>query len=221
MPVVSAASARASAGSMPRTCPCGQPAASWAPGGVNHGRGRFVRTGGGGRAAREASRGRPARPRRALPRPARTGAVALPPAARRPPRGRRGGRNVGTERWQREAAPLPGDSPAARGPQRHTMSRCLTDRTLMLLQAGEGGAGERAHLRACPPCATRYRALEDDLGVVADALRADPPPGAARPRLRWRAVGALAATVVLAVGGAWMWRAARVAPPAGGRDVGV
>jgi len=101
------------------------------------------------------------------------------------------------------------------------MSRCLTDRTLMLLQAGEGGAGARAHLRACPPCATRYRALEDDLGVVAGALRAGPPPGAERPRLRWRAVGALAATVALAVGGAWMWRAARVAPPAGGGDVGV
>ena len=69
------------------------------------------------------------------------------------------------------------------------MSRCLTDRTLMLLQAGEGGAGARAHLRACPPCATRYRALEDDLGVVAGALRAGPPPAAERPRLRWRAVG--------------------------------
>src|SRR5207247_5641155 len=92
---------------------------------------------------------------------------------------------------------------------------------LMVLQAGEGGAGARAHLRACPPCATRYRALEDDLGVVAGALRAGPPPAAERPRLRWRAVGALAATVALAVGGAWMWRAARVAPPAGGGDVGV
>ena len=99
------------------------------------------------------------------------------------------------------------------------MTPCLTERTLMLLQAGEGGAGERAHLRACPPCATRYRALEDDLGVVADALRADPPPGAARPRLRWRAVGALAATVALAVGGTWMWRAAQVPPPGGGGDV--
>ena len=101
------------------------------------------------------------------------------------------------------------------------MSRCLTERTLMLLQAGEGRAEERAHLRACPRCAARDRALEDELGVIADALRAGPAPGAARPRLRWRAVGALAATVVLAVGGAWMWRAARVAPPAGGRDVGV
>jgi len=89
----------------------------------------------------------------------------------------------------------------------------------MLLQAGEGGAGARAHLRACPPCATRYRALEDDLGVVADALRADPPPGAARPRLRWRAVGALAASVALAVGAAWLWRAPPGALPRGGGDV--
>jgi len=89
----------------------------------------------------------------------------------------------------------------------------------MLLQAGEGSAEERAHLRACPRCAARYRALEDDLGVIADALRAGPLPGAAHPRLRWRAVGALAATVALVVGGAWMWRAAQVPPFGGGGDV--
>ena len=99
------------------------------------------------------------------------------------------------------------------------MSPCLTERTLMLLQAGEGSAEERAHLRACPRCAARHRALEDDLGVIADALRAGPPPGAVHPRLRWRAVGALAATVALAVGGTWMWRAAQVPPPGGGGDV--
>ncbi len=75
------------------------------------------------------------------------------------------------------------------------MTRCLTERTLMLLQAGEGSAEEGAHLRACPRCAARHRALEDDLGVIADALRAGPLPGAAHPRLRRRAVGALAATV--------------------------
>ena len=99
------------------------------------------------------------------------------------------------------------------------MSRCLTERTLMLLQAGEGGAEERAHLRACPRCAARHRALEDDLGVIADALRAGAPRGAAHPRLRWRTVGALAATVALAVGAAWLWRGAPVAPRGGGGDV--
>jgi len=101
------------------------------------------------------------------------------------------------------------------------MSRCLTERTLMLLQAGEGSPEERAHLRACPRCAARHRALEDDLGVIADALRAGPPPGRAHPPLRWRAVGALAATVVLALGAAWLWHGAPVAPPAGGGDLGV
>ena len=99
------------------------------------------------------------------------------------------------------------------------MSRCLTERTLMLLQAGEGSAEERAHLRACPRCAARHRALEDDLGVIADALRAGPPRGAAHLRLRWRAVGALAATVALAVGAAWLGRGAPVAQPGGGGDV--
>ena len=93
------------------------------------------------------------------------------------------------------------------------MSRCLTDQTLILLQAGEGSAEEHAHLRACPSCAARRRALAEDLAVIADALRAGPPPAAAHPRLRWRAVGALAASVVLAVGGAWMWRAAQVPSP--------
>ena len=99
------------------------------------------------------------------------------------------------------------------------MTPCLTERTLMLLEAGEGSAEERAHLRTCPRCAARHRALADDLGVIADALRAGPPPGAVHPRLRWRAVGALAATVALAVGGAWMWRAAQVQPPGSGGDV--
>jgi len=83
------------------------------------------------------------------------------------------------------------------------MTPCLTERTLMLLEAGEGSAEERAHLRTCPRCAARHRALADDLGVIADALRAGPPRGAAHLRLRWRAVGALAATVALAVGAAW------------------
>ena len=93
------------------------------------------------------------------------------------------------------------------------MSRCLTDQTLILLQAGEGGAEEHAHLRACPRCAARRSALAEDLDAIAEALRAGPPPLAAHPRLRWRAVGALAASVVLAVGAAWMWRAAQVPPP--------
>ena len=100
------------------------------------------------------------------------------------------------------------------------MTPCLTERTLMLLEAGEGSAEERAHLRTCPRCAARHRALGDDLGVIADALRAGPPPGTAYPaRLRWRAVGALAATVALAVAAAWMWRATQVGPPRGGGDV--
>src|SRR2546428_8311751 len=99
------------------------------------------------------------------------------------------------------------------------MSRCLTEQMLMLLQAGEGSAEERAHLRACPRCAARHGALEDALGVIADALRAGPRPGRVHPRLRWRAVGGLAATVALAVGAAWLWRGAPVAPRGGGGDV--
>src|SRR5207247_131234 len=72
--------------------------------------------------------------------PLRAAARGLRAAPARGLVNRRGGRNVGTEQRQREAAPLPGDSPAARGAQRHTMSRCLTERTLMLLQEGDVSA---------------------------------------------------------------------------------
>ncbi len=87
------------------------------------------------------------------------------------------------------------------------MSPCLTERTLMLLRAGEGGAEEHAHLRACPECGLRYRELADDLAVIATALRGNPPPAAAHVApARWRAVGAVAATVLLAVAAGRLWR---------------
>ena len=49
--------------------------------------------------------------------------------------------------------------------------------------------------------------LEDDLAVIATALRASPPPVAARGApARWRAVGAVAAAVLLAVAAGRLWR---------------
>src|SRR5205823_1373834 len=179
MPVVSAASARASAGSMPLHLPRRPPRRKLGPearrvvaavAGARQGAG-------GGRACRPWSDagGGSDRPRgpaahlACLSPPLRAAAGGLRAAPARGLVNRGGGRNVGTEQRQREAAPLPGDSPAARGAQRHTMTRCLTERTLMLLQAGEGSAEEGAHLRACPRCAARHRALADDLGVIADA----------------------------------------------------
>ncbi len=52
------------------------------------------------------------------------------------------------------------------------MSGCLTERTLMLLRADEGGAEGRAHLRACRACAARYRELEEQLADPSSALPA-------------------------------------------------
>jgi len=88
------------------------------------------------------------------------------------------------------------------------MSLCLTDQMLMVLRAGEGSAHERAHLHACPACALRYRELEDDLEVIASALRTSPAPMMIPPAppARWRAVGVIAATLLLTVAAARLWR---------------
>jgi len=99
------------------------------------------------------------------------------------------------------------------------MNGCLTERTLTFLRADEGGAEERAHLRACRACAARYRELERDLDAIANVLRAGPPGDQARAHgLRWRAVGAIAAALVMTVATARLWRGVRAE---GTGDVGV
>ncbi len=100
------------------------------------------------------------------------------------------------------------------------MSLCLTEQMLMVLRAGEGSAQERAHLHACPACALRYRELEDDLDVIANALRTSPIPMLVPPAppARWRPVGAIAATVLLTVAAARLWRGTS---PGQTGDVGV
>ena len=50
------------------------------------------------------------------------------------------------------------------------MSRCLSERAMMHLIAGEGRDAQRAHLAVCPQCDVRYRAIGRDLDRVTQVL---------------------------------------------------
>jgi hypothetical protein len=56
------------------------------------------------------------------------------------------------------------------------MSRCLTERRLVHLQAGLGAPREQAHVDACLACAGRLDALTRDLDVVTQVLARGPMP---------------------------------------------
>ena len=91
------------------------------------------------------------------------------------------------------------------------MSRCLRDRTLLLLYEGEGTGSQRSHLAECEACTTRYRRLESDLEAIGQVLREEPPPEAVRYRpqpftLRWLPTAAAVAMVLALVwGSVQMW----------------
>jgi hypothetical protein len=84
------------------------------------------------------------------------------------------------------------------------VNRCLRDKALAALFAGEERPEWREHLRGCRSCAVRYRALERDMRVAVDALVAGPPAGLHRPAraAAWRwapAVAALGLALALVV----------------------
>ncbi len=91
------------------------------------------------------------------------------------------------------------------------MKRCLRDRSLLLVQYGEGRAAHVAHLEACATCAARYRQLVRDLERIGHALDRMPaastvPRRSRAPWPRWVAVAAvLAAGVVVAGVEMWLW----------------
>jgi len=98
------------------------------------------------------------------------------------------------------------------------MSRCLTERRLVHLQAGLGNPGEQAHVDACPACAGRLDALTRDLDVLTRVLARGPQPHI-RPAPSFRhwipaaaGAGALALAALLWVEVA-VWRAATYVPP--------
>jgi len=91
------------------------------------------------------------------------------------------------------------------------MTRCLRDRTLLLLYEGEGSSAQRAHLKECEACAARYRRLDRDLKAIGQVLREEPPSPVvshpARPfAVRWLpAAAALAMTLMLVWVGVRTW----------------
>ena len=91
------------------------------------------------------------------------------------------------------------------------MNRCLKDRTLLLLQGGEGTNAQRTHLSKCDACAERYKVLVRDLQAISQTLQHGPPPRAIRYVLtRFVARGlpagaALAMALLLAWNGVRIW----------------
>lgn len=89
------------------------------------------------------------------------------------------------------------------------MSRCLRDRTLLALVAGEETAHHRAHLTSCQACSTRYQRFVRNLHAIERVLLTTAPPVATpvdrvRPSVWWAPVAvALTAVLILSWGGFW------------------
>jgi hypothetical protein len=92
------------------------------------------------------------------------------------------------------------------------MTRCLGEKTLLLLSAGDGNSEHLLHLKTCEFCADRYQRMAQELEFVASTLRQEPPADEPTDRpipLLYRAVPILAAfvfAVVLIWGESRFWR---------------
>ena len=61
------------------------------------------------------------------------------------------------------------------------MKRCLNEKELLAVHAGEGSNEARSHLESCLSCAREYRVLQGDMETLITALK-QPGPYAIRPR---------------------------------------
>jgi len=91
------------------------------------------------------------------------------------------------------------------------MTRCLSERALLRLVAGDGRAAQHAHRAACARCEAHYRAIMSDLDRVSDVLLHTEPIPSTRSLLAryWMpltasAVAALALLVWVEIA---VWRA--------------
>lgn len=85
------------------------------------------------------------------------------------------------------------------------MSRCLEEKTLVLLREDDGRAEEWSHLQNCASCMRRYDELTRDLRSITRALQEEPPPlrvGNPRGAILYRSV-AMAAGLLLAIALVW------------------
>ena len=85
------------------------------------------------------------------------------------------------------------------------MTRCLRERTLLLLSDGGGDSAQRLHLKTCALCSERYQRVTRELELITSTLRRDPPAGAQIGRpipVLYRAAPVIAA-VLFAVALIW------------------
>lgn len=93
------------------------------------------------------------------------------------------------------------------------MTRCLRDKTLLMLLEGDGTDKQRSHLESCEACGERYKQMRRDLDLIRHALVQDPSPSRVLPPpiplfYRWiPAAAALAVGIALGWGQSWVWRA--------------
>ena len=85
------------------------------------------------------------------------------------------------------------------------MTRCLSERRLLLCYSGESRTVDVTHLRGCPACAERFAHLRDDLDrigrvLVTPAPALSHPPRAPSFNWRWAAVATAVLVAVIIAG---------------------
>ena len=85
------------------------------------------------------------------------------------------------------------------------MTRCLREKTLLLLSAEGGDSAQRLHLETCESCGERYRRMAEELELITSTLRQEVPVDAQSGRpipILYRAAPVIAA-VLFAVALIW------------------
>ena len=90
------------------------------------------------------------------------------------------------------------------------MKRCLKDKTLLLLQNGDGTSDQRRHLTECDTCAARYEDLRRDLMAISQVLREVPPAQAMAHRFPPRIIRWAPATLGIALALMLSWQGVRM-----------
>jgi hypothetical protein len=91
------------------------------------------------------------------------------------------------------------------------MTRCLEDKTLFLLSEGEANAEQQSHLQSCQACSKRYYEIKQDLRLITDTLRQEPPllPWSPKAPILYRSLPIAAAVLLalaLVLGDSRLWR---------------
>jgi hypothetical protein len=85
------------------------------------------------------------------------------------------------------------------------MTRCLGEKTLLLLSEGQASSAQRSHLRTCQKCAGHYDRITSDVKIISHTLQQEPPRvelALLRMPFAYRTVP-IATALLLAVGLLW------------------